>query len=307
MSQFSPSLSQSSSVPGRLYVVATPIGNLEDWSPRACLVLRRANRIVAEDTRHTRKLLAHFDIHVPLVSCHANNEAQRVPVLIACLARGETLALVTDAGTPLVSDPGQRLVDAAHRSGIPVSPIPGPAAVVTALSVAGFPGSRFHFEGFLPPRGGHRRDRLEALAHLPGILVFYEAPSRMLRLLQDLSDLLGPDREALLARELTKIHETLLRDSLGALGQRLKAAVESIRGEMVLVVAGQDPADAPARAGSPTLERTLAVLLELLPPAQAAARAAALFGLSRSLVYRRALELGAHLPTAQPECSDPDR
>jgi len=212
-----------------------------------------------------------------------------VPVLVDCLVRGERLALVTDAGTPLVSDPGQRLVDAAHRAGIPVSPIPGPAAVIAALSVAGFPGSRFHFEGFLPPRGQRRRERLEALAQRPEILVFYESPNRMGQLLLDLRHILGPGRQALLARELTKLHETLLRASLGELARGLEVSDEPMRGEIVLVVAGGEPAGALGSAGAPTLERTLAVLLELLPPAQAAARAAALFGRPRAEVYRLAL------------------
>jgi len=272
-------------------VVATPIGNLEDWSPRGRAALAAANRIVAEDTRHTRKLLAHFDIHVPLVSCHAHNEAQKVPVLVDCLVRGERLALVTDAGTPLVSDPGQRLVDAAHRAGIPVSPIPGPAAVIAALSVAGFPGSQFHFEGFLPPRGLRRRERLSALAPRPEILVFYEAPTRLGQLIRDLGHILGPGRQALLARELTKLHETVQRASLGVLAQRWEGSTEPVRGEIVLVVAGGDPPSGPGSHVAPTLEQTLAVLLELLPPAQAAARAAALFKKPRAEVYRLALAL----------------
>jgi 16S rRNA (cytidine1402-2'-O)-methyltransferase len=274
-------------------VVATPIGNLGDLSPRAQTTLSLADRIVAEDTRHTRKLLAHFEIHVPLVSCHAHNEAGKVPFLIDCLLQGEHLALVTDAGTPLVSDPGQRLVEAAHRAGIPVSPVPGPVAAIAALSVAGFPGSRFHFEGFLPPRGARRRERLERLASRPEILIFYEAPNRLGPLLEDLGQTLGRARPALLARELTKLHETLIRAALGELGDRLAHLDEPLRGEAVLVVAGSEGEEVTGRAVAPTREQTLQVLLELLPPAQAAARVAALYGLSRKEVYHLALALRA--------------
>lgn len=273
-------------------MVATPIGHLEDLSPRARRVLADADRIVAEDTRHTRKLLAHFDIHVPLVSCHAHNEATRVPELVAALVAGEHLALVTDAGTPLVSDPGQRLVDAAHRAGIPVSPIPGPAALIAALSVAGFPGSAFHFEGFLPPRGSRRKERLECLTQKEEILVFYEAPHRLGALLRDLQEIAGPDRPALIARELTKVHETLWRESLSELARRWAGAGQAGRGEIVLVVAGGLTRGGPHAEGVvPTLERTLSLLLELLPPAQAASRAAALFQRPRAEVYRLALAL----------------
>jgi 16S rRNA (cytidine1402-2'-O)-methyltransferase len=284
--------------PGILYVVATPIGNLEDLSPRARDVLARAHRVAAEDTRHTGQLLTRLGLRVPLVSLHEHNESGRVPGLIAELAAGHDLALVTDAGTPLISDPGFRLVAAAREAGLPVSPVPGPCAAVAALSVAGLPTDRFHFEGFLPSRGEPRRTRLGQLAGRPETLVFYESVHRVLDTLADLARVLGPHRPAAVARELTKVHETLYRGTLAELATTVGADPSQLRGEYVLVVGGA-PESGPDAA---ELVRVVGILAEALPPAQAAALAARITGASRKEAYRLAVGAGPE-PVAPP---DPD-
>ncbi len=224
--------------PGRLLVVATPIGNLGDLSPRAREALAAADLVAAEDTRRTGNLLRALGIEgPPLVSCHRFNEAARVGGVLSRLREGRTVALVTDGGTPAISDPGWRLVAAAHREGIPVSPIPGPAAAVAALSAAGLPGDRFRFAGFLPSRSPARRRFLADLAGEPDTLVFHESPHRLAASLADLADVLGEEREAVLCRELTKLHEEVRRDTLGRLAS-VTAGRDRVRGEVVLVVAG---------------------------------------------------------------------
>jgi len=222
-------------LPGTLYVVATPIGNLGDVSERARAVLADVAAVVAEDTRRTGRLLAHLDVSVPLISNHEHNEASRVPRLLARLAAGEDLALVSDAGTPTISDPGYPLVRAAVEEGVPVVPIPGPCAAVAALTASGLPTDRFLFAGFPPRSKGKRRRWLAELAGERGTLVLYEAPPRLARTCQELAETLG-DRQAVLARELTKLHEEFVRGTLHDLAGRY--GERAPRGEVVLVVAG---------------------------------------------------------------------
>ena len=224
--------------PGCLYVVATPIGNLGDMAERAVEVLRSVDAIASEDTRRTRKLLAHFGIRTPLVSYHDHNEERVARSLVERLERGQSVALVSDAGTPLVSDPGYRLVAMAVERDVRVSAVPGPCAAVAALSVSGLPPQPFHFLGFLPRRAGARKRRLEELAGLRGTLVFYESPHRVQAALADMSDVLG-DRRAVLARELTKVHEEILRGTLATLARA--AADSPPRGEIVVLVGGAAP------------------------------------------------------------------
>jgi 16S rRNA (cytidine1402-2'-O)-methyltransferase len=224
-------------VAGTLRVVATPIGALADLSPRAVQALAEADLVAAEDTRRTRALLTHHGLSRRLVSCHKFNEARETARLVERLEAGDTVALVSDGGTPSVSDPGARLVAAAHAAGIRVEPIPGPSAAVAALSASGLPADAFHFAGFLPGRAGPRARLLERLAALPETLVVYEAPHRVRALLTELRDALG-DREAVLCREMTKLHEEIRRGRLSDLSASLEAR-EAVKGEIVLVVAGR--------------------------------------------------------------------
>jgi len=267
---------------GTLHVVATPIGNLADLSPRALDTLREVAAICAEDTRHTRQLLAHFGVERPLLALHEHNEAELAQTLVARLAAGESLALVSDAGTPLVSDPGFRLVRAAREAGIRVSPVPGPSALIAALSVAGLPSDRFAFEGFLPAKAGARRDRLAALAGEPRTLVFYESSHRIADTLTDCAAAFGADRPAVLARELTKLFETVLDGDLAALQARVEADANQRKGEFVLLVqgAGED-ADARIAEG----RRVYALLAAELKPSLAAKLAAEITGAPRKALY----------------------
>ncbi len=285
-------------VRGTLQVVATPIGNLSDLSPRAQQVLREATLIAAEDTRRTLQLLHSVGIVRPLISLYEHNEAQRVPQLLARLEAGETIALVSDAGTPLLSDPGFELVRAATRAGFAVQAIPGPSAITTALAAAGLPAQRFCFEGFLPARAGERRAALAALAHEPRTLVFFEAPHRIIATLSDMAAEFGAQREAVVARELTKAHESLYRGTLEQLVTRAQADENFPRGEITLVVHGAvaaegEPAD-PAE-----LRRIVDLLLKELPPGRAAALAAQLTGATRAAAY--ALATRKEAPPRGPE------
>jgi 16S rRNA (cytidine1402-2'-O)-methyltransferase len=268
---------------GRLQVVATPIGNLADLSARAREALIGADVIAAEDTRHTRELLRAIGIAKPLVSLHEHNESQRTPELLARLAAGETIALVSDAGTPLLSDPGLELVQRAARAGFEVHAIPGPSAITSALAVAGLPTDRFCFEGFLPSRERERRTALAALAHEPRTLVFFEAPHRILRTLADMAAEFGAERPAAVARELTKVHETVYRGTLRELLARAQAEDNFKRGEMTLVVHGATPAA--ARVDEQLLRRAVDLLAKELPPGRAAAIAAQLTGATRAAAY----------------------
>lgn len=219
-----------------LYVVATPIGNLEDVTLRALRVLREVDVIAAEDTRRTRKLLARYEIHTPLTSYHEGNERAKAEVLAQRLEAGESVALVSDAGTPTISDPGYRLVRAAADKGLPVTPVPGASAAVAALSVCGLATDRFVFQGFLPSRRGRRKEKLQELREDHRTAVYYEAPRRVRDTLSDMREVLG-DRAALVGRELTKAHEELLRGTLSELAERLDR--DAPRGEFVIVVAGR--------------------------------------------------------------------
>ena len=274
-------------MPGVLYVVATPIGNLGDVSARAREILAGASVVAAEDTRHSGRLLRELGLERPLVSLHEHNERGRVAELVGRLQGGESVALVSDAGTPLVSDPGYLLVAAAVEAGIAVAPVPGPSAAIAALSASGLPCDRFCFEGFLPARAAARRQRLAELAAEARTLVLYEAPHRIAECLADLAAACGPGRRACVARELTKKFETFYRGTLGELAARAGADADMARGESVVIVEGAPPAE----PGAAELDNMLAVLLRHLPPSAAAAAAASLAGVRRADAYARALVL----------------
>ena len=286
-------------VTGRLQVIATPIGNLADLSERAREALAQADVIAAEDTRHTGALLTALGLATPLLSLHEHNESRRVPGLLARLAQGERVALVSDAGTPLLSDPGYELVRAAIAAGFEVSAIPGPSAITAALAVAGLPTDRFCFEGFLPARERERRAALEALAHERRTLVFFEAPHRIVAALTDIATVLGPERAAVVARELTKAHETVYRGTLGQLAARAATEANFARGEITVVVHGA-PAAA-AGVDERLLHRTIAVLSKELPPGRAAAVAAQLTGATRAAAYALATRAARDAPEAPRE------
>lgn len=273
----------SAALPGRLYVVATPIGNLGDLSPRALETLRGADLIACEDTRHTGKLLAHFRVSTPTLSCFEHNEKERIPQLLAQLRDGRSVALVADAGTPLLSDPGYRLVRAAREAGIPVIPIPGPFAGVAAVSVAGLASDRILFAGFPPDRSAARRRWFEELAGDRSTLVFYLSPHRLHETLADALVVFGP-RAALLAREMTKLHEEHLWCPLDELTR--KVAESEPRGEYTLVLGGAGGESEPV--GRVDAEAYLLGLMQLhgLSRSQAARRAATDLGLPRRDLYR---------------------
>jgi 16S rRNA (cytidine1402-2'-O)-methyltransferase len=278
---------------GRLYVVATPIGNLGDFSPRAREVLSACALIAAEDTRHTGILLKHFGIGTPQVSLHDHNEGLRAVEIIARLREGKSVALVSDAGTPAISDPGFELVRAAAAAGIEIVAIPGPCAAITALSIGALPTDRFCFEGFLPARGAARRLRLKSLADEPRTLVIYESPHRVRETLEDCVTAFGEARAATIVREATKLHETTYRGSLLDLWNRSKSDADVARGEIVLLIGGAPQAsvladDSDSKAG---LDKVLAVLLAELPLKQAARLAAQITGARDNEAYKRALFL----------------
>jgi 16S rRNA (cytidine1402-2'-O)-methyltransferase len=272
---------------GTLFVVATPIGNLEDLSPRARQTLAEADLIAAEDTRHTGRLLSHLGVKTRQFALHDHNEEQAATALIRELKNGKSVALVSDAGTPLVSDPGYRLVREAHENDIPVSPIPGPCAVTTALSVAGLPTDRFCFEGFTPSRRGKRQQRLRELAHEFRTLVFFESVHRIGDCLADMVDAFGADRPAFIGRELTKLHEQCDLTTLGELARQVEANTIASKGEFVVVVGGADESSDSAI----DVDRLLAELVDVLPAKQAAAIAARVSGEKRNALYKRILEL----------------
>jgi 16S rRNA (cytidine1402-2'-O)-methyltransferase len=274
--------------------VATPIGNMADLSTRAREALESASIVAAEDTRRTLALLTALGISRPLISLHAHNESQRVPELLARLASGEHVALVSDAGTPLLSDPGLELVSRAAQAGFAVSAIPGASAITTALALAGLPASRFCFEGFLPARERERRVALARLAQEQRTLVFFEAPHRIAEMLTDLAAELGGDRQAVVARELTKVHETIYRGSLAELAAQARHDESFRRGEITLVVHGAPETAREVDAG--LLRRAVELLVKELPPGRAAAIAAQLAGAKRSEAYALATRLAPREP-----------
>jgi len=277
----------SARLTGTLYVVATPIGNLADASPRALDTLRAAHLVACEDTRTTHTLLARYGIEARMIALHEHNERAAAPKLIAALREGKNVALVSDAGTPGLADPGAFVVAEAHRAGIPVSPIPGPSAAAAAISACGFAANRFLFAGFLPAAQAARRKALGAL-ELPWPVVLYEAPHRIAETLGDLTAQFGAGREIVIARELSKKFEEVARLPLGSAADWLTARKERRQGEFVLVLAPGE--ERPARALD--AERVLEVLLEALAPSEAAKLAARITGLPKAALYRRALERG---------------
>ncbi len=277
-----------SSNPGTLYVVATPIGNLGDMVPRAVETLQTVALIAAEDTRHSSRLLAHFDIKTPCIAYHDHSDEQRTAQLIARMQAGESIALISDAGTPLVSDPGYRLVRSARHAGITIVPVPGACAMIAALSAAGLPSDRFAFEGFLPAKQVARCTHLQSLAADPRTLIFYEAPHRILETLQDMVQVFGPEREVVMARELTKTFETIKGDKVAELAAWVAADSNQQRGEIVLLVHG-----APKNEGdaiTPEQIHIMNTLLEELPVKQAASLGAKLTGLKKNFLYDWALQ-----------------
>jgi 16S rRNA (cytidine1402-2'-O)-methyltransferase len=274
---------------GTLYVVSTPIGNLDDITERARTVLGQVDAVAAEDTRHSGYLLDQLGIRVPRIAYHDHNEQDRTPALIERLRTGESLALICDAGTPLVSDPGYRLVRAARAAEIPVVPVPGASALLAALAVAGLPTDEFHFQGFLPARGAARERAVQDLARRPVTSVVYEAPRRVVELLAALEQVAGGDREVVIGRELTKRFETLLSGPLSEVRTRVEADPDQRRGELVLVVAG-----APATAmDADQLEPLARALLRELPASRAARVLAAFSGRKRQELYRWLEDLDA--------------
>ena len=275
---------------GVLYVVATPIGNLEDISARALRILREVHAIAAEDTRHTGQLLAHFEINTSLFSLHEHNEHARLAQVVARLREGQSLALVSDAGTPLISDPGFPLVRELRRQGLKVIPIPGPSSILAALSVAGLPTDRFVFEGFLSAKSTTRRERLRTLVQEERTLVFLESSHRIVETLSDMGEVLGAKRPAVIARELTKRFEEVQGAPLGELIDWLKTDSHRGRGEFVVLIQG-----APTIANEVDTRETrqlLIALLEELPMGRAVAVAVKATGLKRKALYELALELG---------------
>lgn len=270
-------------MPGTLYLVATPIGNLKDMSLRAVDVLREVDVIACEDTRHSRKLLNHFSIANKLVSYHEHNEADRAAELISMISAGKSVAVISDAGTPGISDPGFLLVQRARDAGAAVVPIPGPVAFVCAAIASGLPTDSIYFGGFLPSKQGERRRRLAEVANIPATLVFYEAPHRIARSLNDCLEVLG-DRKSAVARELTKLHEEIASGTLSELVA--KYAAHPTKGEMVVVIGRVDPASAKPVSEHSIDQRIALLEANGLSPKAALKQAAKEFGLSKSEAYR---------------------
>jgi len=274
---------------GVLYVVATPIGNLADISQRALAVLAGVDFIAAEDTRHSGRLLQHYQITSKTLALHDHNERDRAPDVVARLMQGKSVALISDAGTPLISDPGFHLVRLARESGIKVMPVPGASAMIAALSAAGLPSDRFVFEGFLPSKSTARKKRLEAMGMETRTLIFYEAPHRLLDTLADMVAVLGADRHVVLARELTKTFETIKSDAAAALLEWASDDPDQQKGEVVLLVAGVSVAEDDVPDGE--AQRILKILLDELPLSQASALAAKITGGKKKPLYQLGLSL----------------
>lgn len=274
--------------PGTLYVVATPIGNLDDISARARDVLRRAAFVAAEDTRRAGQLLTHLGVQTRLLSMHEHNEMARVDEVLATLSSGRDVALISDAGTPLISDPGYRVVARVREEGLPVSPVPGCCAAIAALSVSGLPTDRFRFEGFLPARSVARRNRLKVLTSVPETVILFEAVHRIVAVLADMEDIVGADRPIALARELTKRYETIYRGTVAEVRAQLAADPGGGKGEFTLVIAA---AAEPKAVTTDELERVLAILLRSVSASQAAALAAEITGTKKRDAYKLATAL----------------
>ena len=273
---------------GVLYVVATPIGNLSDLSERAIAVLTEVDLIACEDTRHTQKLLQHLGVRKVLMSVHDHNERDRIQQVAEHLTAGRSMALVSDAGTPLISDPGYPLVEALRAMNHKVVPVPGPSALITALSAAGLPTDRFVFEGFLPHKAGGRRERLAPLANETATVVFYESKHRIIETLTLMAEAFGEQRQACVARELTKTFETFYQGTLAELIDALQADEHQTKGEFVVMVAGNP---APATATAFDTDKLFRLLLAELPPKKAAAILADLTGENKKALYQQALEI----------------
>lgn len=277
---------------GLLYVVATPIGNLDDLSERALQILSKVDLVAAEDTRHTGRLLQHLGLSKQMMALHDHNERGRVAKILEVLGEGRQVALVSDAGTPLISDPGYIVVREVRAAGFRVSPIPGPCALVAALSVAGLPTDRFLFAGFLPAKGSGRRSALTELSVETATLVFYESPHRITDLMADLVTVFGADRECVLGRELTKTFETFYTGSAEAVLARLQDDPNGARGEFVVMVHGAAPLP-PGAGVSLDTDKLLGLLIKELPVKKAARIAAEVSGLGKNELYQRALEMKA--------------
>ncbi|MFC1749935.1 16S rRNA (cytidine(1402)-2'-O)-methyltransferase [Pseudomonadota bacterium] len=275
---------------GILYIVATPIGNLGDMTPRAVETLQQVSLIAAEDTRHSSKLLHYFGINTRCQAYHEHNERELAPRLVERMKQGESIALVSDAGTPLVSDPGYHLVREARLVGVDVVPVPGASAMIAALSASGLPSDRFSFEGFLPAKSAGRRQRLQEVVNDPRTLIFYESTHRIESSLADMADVFGEQRYAVVARELTKRFETIHGDTFANLIPWMANDADQRRGEFVVMVHGAD--EAKDEGVDPEAERILKVLLADLPVKQAAALAAKITGLKKNALYKFALSLG---------------
>lgn len=278
----------TNSTSGCLYLVPTPIGNLADITERALTILRQCDAIAAEDTRHSGQLLQHYGIHTPMFALHDHNERQRAAQVIDRLQQGESIALISDAGMPLISDPGYVLVSQCRQLGIPVTALPGACAVVTALAASGLPTDRFAFEGFLPAKPQQRRKRLQVLLLEPRTLIFYESPHRIVEALADVAAVVGSERPCVLARELSKQFETYLTGTVAEVQQQVLADANQQRGEMVLMLGGAvatetDTATTEALA-------TLAILRRELPLKKAAALAAEIHGVRKNALYQLALD-----------------
>jgi len=276
---------------GTLYVVATPIGNLADISQRAIQVLSEVDFIAAEDTRHSRQLLNYLAISKPMVSMHEHNERQKAEALLDRLLGGESMALISDAGTPLISDPGYHLVRLAREKHIQVTPVPGACALIAALSVSGLPTDHFRFEGFLPHKPSARQSRLQALSNEIVTMVFYESGHRIVDSVEDMKAIFGEQRPAILAREITKTFETVLGSTLAEIALQLGADDNQRKGEFVLVIQGREKQEVDTDMGS--VDRLLTLLLEEMPVKQASRVVARFMNLSKNDLYKRALEIKA--------------
>ena len=275
-------------MPGTLYIVATPIGNLGDMVPRAVEILQSVTAIACEDTRHSKKLLDHFAIDKPLFAYHDHSDKKSSDNILARLSSGNDIALISDAGTPLISDPGYRLVRAARQQGIAVIPVPGACAAIAALSVAGLPTDRFRFIGFLPAKTTQRKKVLQELAAVPETMVFYEAPHRIMETLRDSLEIFGGEHSGFMAREVSKTFETYLHGTLAELLTVVEADSNQQRGEIVLVLAGRESSDSSVTVDG---EKILRLLLGELPAAKAAALTAKITGGDKKQFYQMALAL----------------